>query len=334
MSNRVRLAYVGCGAISPMHTFGIEQSEARIDVVACIDPNESAARVAAEPFGAEVYASLAEGIAAGAFDAVDIMVPHGLTESVSAEAFDAGLHVLLEKPMATTLDACDRIMANAAAADGVFMVAENSQYWPDAVAAQRAISDGRIGDLVTARATFFIPPLADFYGGDAPWRFDDAAATHGIAVDTGSHWIRPLRMWLGEVAEVVGHTARPFSAMAGESLVLALLRFESGVVATLDGLLTAASLGPQPLFRVTGSAGEITVEASGAVTVYDDAHRRGEVIAETGGYLNSYAGEFADFAAVVLDGAAPVAGPEQAIEDLKVAFALYRSAESKTWEQP
>jgi len=330
----VRLAYVGCGAISPMHTFGIEQSGAPIDVVACIDPDEGVARATAEPFGAAVHGSLTEAILAGGFDAVDIMVPHQLTEHVSAEAFDAGLHVLLEKPMATSLEGCERILDRAGSSNGVFMVAENSQYWPDVVAVGDAITSGLIGDVVTARATFFIPPLDDFYGGDAPWRFDEGATTHGIAVDTGSHWIRPLRMWLGEVAEVVGHTARPFESMAGESLALALLRFESGVVATLDGLLTAAALGPQPLFRVTGSIGELTIDASGAVTVYNDEHRRGDVIAETGGYLNSYAGEFADFADAVLNGESPAAGPEQAVEDLKVAFALYRSVKSATWERP
>ena len=46
-----------------------------------------------------------------------------------------------------------------------------------------------VGEVVTARACVFFPPLDDFYGGDAPWRFQQAAAGGGIAVDTGK--IRP-----------------------------------------------------------------------------------------------------------------------------------------------
>ena len=110
-------------------------------------------------------------VAAGGFDAVDIMVPHHLHEPVATEAFAAGLHVLLEKPMAPTLDACDRILAAAAAAGTVFMVAENAQYWPEIVLARELIEAGRIGDVITARACSFVPPLDEFYGGDEPWRF-------------------------------------------------------------------------------------------------------------------------------------------------------------------
>ena len=48
-------------------------------------------------------------------------------------------------------------------------------------------------------------------------------------IDTGSHWLRPLRIWLGEVDEVVAALGYPHPDMQGESLCRALLRFESGV---------------------------------------------------------------------------------------------------------
>src|SRR5438046_1272803 len=80
-----------------------------------------------------------------------------------------------------------------------FMVAENAQYWPEVLTVRDRIRDGAIGNVITARAATFFPPLGDFYGGDQPWRFDRAAAGGGVVIDTGSHWLRPLRMWLGEV---------------------------------------------------------------------------------------------------------------------------------------
>jgi predicted dehydrogenase len=56
-------------------------------------------------------------------------------------------------------------------------------------------------------------------------------------------------------------------------------------------------------------------------------------VGEVGGYVRSYPGEFADFAAAVLDGRPLAAGPEQSLGELRVALALYRSAETKRWEK-
>ena len=67
----------------------------------------------AKETGAEPFGSLDEALAAGTFDAALIMVPHHLHEELAVAALGAGKHVLLEKPMAPTLEACDRILAAA-----------------------------------------------------------------------------------------------------------------------------------------------------------------------------------------------------------------------------
>jgi predicted dehydrogenase len=201
------------------------------------------------------------------------------------------------------------------------------------VTARQLIDDGAIGDVVTARSTIFFQPLEMFYGGERPWRFDKTITGGGIAVDAGSHWIRPLRMWLGEVDEVVAALGYPFGRMEGESLVHALFRFRSGVVANFDALLTDAPLGPDVLFRITGSKGEITIDIGGRVLLYDVEHRKGRQVGETEGYLSSYRGEFLDFAAAVLQGKPLAAAAEYSIGELRAALAMYRSAESGRWEK-
>eukprot|EP01047_Picozoa_sp_COSAG01_P057134 COSAG01_NODE_6570_length_3603_cov_7.710046_2_plen_118_part_00 len=72
-------------------------------------------------------------------DAVDIMLLHNQHEAAAVEAFQAGLHVLLEKPMSISVPSIARVMAAAArAADQVFWVAEQEQYAPAILTAQRA----------------------------------------------------------------------------------------------------------------------------------------------------------------------------------------------------
>lgn len=329
----MRLAMVGAGAISSWHLHGIESCPADIEITAVIDPDSDRAETLATRTAAVPFASLADAAATAEFDAVDIMVPHHLHEQVATEAFAIGKHVLLEKPMAPDLDACKRIQAAADAAGTVFMVGENAQYWPEVVTAADLIDDGAIGDVVTARAAVFFPPLPDFYEGDAPWRLDTARAGGGIAVDTGSHWIRPLRMWLGDIEEVVAVTGRPFPGMEGESLVRALLRFSAGTVASFDALLTSAPLAPEILFRVTGTEGEITIDGAGVTRLYDANDRGGRQVGDTGGYFDSFVGEFDDFAAAVTQGRPPAAPAESSLGELCAAHAMYRSAESKRWEK-
>ena len=147
-TDRLKLAFVGCGAISSMHLLGIREGAAQIEVTAAVDTNLEHAKAVAEQTGAAVYSSLDQALAEGDFGAVDLMLPHHLHEDAAVAAFEAGKHELLEKPMAPTPDACERILAAAARAAGesgcVFMVAENAQYWPEVVTARRLIEDGAI----------------------------------------------------------------------------------------------------------------------------------------------------------------------------------------------
>ena len=138
----------------------------------------------------------------------------------------------------------------------------------------------------------------------------------------------------GEIDEVVAALGRPLAAMDGESLVRALLRFRGGAVGSFDALLTAAPLGPEVFFRVTGSAGEITIDGLGRVVLFNGSNPgKGEVIGRSTGYFESYPAEFADFAAAVLEGKALAAGPQASLGELRVALAMYRSAETGRWEK-
>lgn len=333
MSETVRTAIVGCGAIAHWHLDAIDRAHAPIVVTAAIDPDAANAQRIADRTGATPFPSLGAGLADRDFDAVLIAVPHHLHEPVAIEALRAELHVLLEKPLAPTLDACERILAAARAAGTVFMVAENAQYWPEVLTVRDLIRDGAIGDVITARAATFFPALDDFYGGDQPWRNTVAAAGGGVVIDTGSHWLRPLRVWLGEAVETVAALGHPHPAMEGESLCRALIRFESGVVAAFDAMLTTGAIANQPLFTVTGTNGECTVEGSGWVKLHDGSDWKGTKVGERGSYLQSYEGEWLDFARAIQTGSQPAATADDALGELRLALAMYRSAETRQWEK-
>jgi UDP-N-acetyl-2-amino-2-deoxyglucuronate dehydrogenase len=321
---------IGCGAIARWHLEAIGRAANRTDVTAVIDVRAERADALAAVTGARPFADVEEALRSDVFDAALVMVPHDRHETVATAVLKAGRHLLLEKPMAPTLDACARILAAAEQAGTVFMVAENAQYWPEVVTAKRLVEEGAIGDVITARSWHCAPPMDEFYRGDDPWRLSAGATGGGIAIDTGSHWLRPLRMWLGEIKEVVAVTGRVIEAMEGESLCRSLCRFDSGVVASFDALLSPGPAAPVAPFQLTGTAGEIVVE-HGRVLLYDGTEGRG-VLHGGGNYFMSYEAQIADFEAAILDGAIPAASAEHAVGELRAALAMYRSAQSGRWE--
>ncbi len=335
MADFLNLAFVGCGAISRYHLDGIKAFEDRIRVTAAVDPDlERAERIARET-GARVFPSMAEAVAEGGFEAVDLMLPHDLHEAVAIQAFQAGKHVLLEKPMAPTLDSCNRIMAAAKAAGTVFMVAENAQYWPEILEARRIIESGAIGEVITARAAFCMEFDDYWFKEKSPWRYERSRAGGGIAIDGGSHWIRPLRMWMGEIDAVVAAVDNPLKRMEGESLFRSLIRFESGKIAGFDGMMVDSVLAPDPWWRITGTIGEIVIEGGfgGGVKLFDPDNREGKLMAEPQGYARSFGPCIDDFAKAVITGKSPEAGPEESLGELRTALAMYRSLESGRWEK-
>lgn len=332
---RVRIALVGCGAIARAHWRGIRYHAPLVEVTAVVDADPDRAAAMAERTGAPAFPSLSAALAEGDFDAVDLMLPHDLHEPAAIAAFEAGKHVALEKPMAPTLDACERIMAAAEASGRVFMVAEQSQFWPDAIRIGELLAAGAIGEVIWARA-FFFDPLRRDPADPVPWRFRLARAGGGICIDGGAHWIRPLRMWFGDVAEVLATTHRHVAGMEGESRAHALFRFESGVTATFDALLSEGPGAPTEDFRITGTAGEIVSERGGPgrLLLYDAAHPDGEVVLDSlDGRRDAFGVELDEFSRAVLHRAPLTAGPADSLGELRTALAIYRSARSGGWER-
>lgn len=333
--SKLSIALVGCGNIARAHWSGIRRIATRIQVTACIDSELTRAQDMARQTSSEAFGSLEEGIDRGNFDAVDLMLPHDAHEEACNIAFNAGKHTVLEKPISTDIASAERILEAGRKAGIVLMVAEQAQYWWDVHKARELMDSGAIGKVLTAHATFYDPTRID-PNDPVPWRFLTARAGGGVCMDGGAHWIRPMRIMLGEIQEVVASTGSHIDDRETESFGLSLLRFESGVVATFKAVLTTGSIGPCADFRITGSDGEIVLERGreGRLMVYNHEHPSGYAVMNSyDGKVDSYGEELRDFSKAVLDGQQMAATPEFAMGELRTALAMYRSEKTKTWEK-
>ena len=331
----LKMALVGCGLIARAHWYGIQNHAPHIKVTAAVDTDPEKARDMAAQTGAESFSSLETALEQGDFDAVDLMLPHDVHEPTCMTCFEAGKAVLLEKPISNSLESAERILAAAKEQKATLMVAEQAQYWTDVIKTRELLDDGLIGDVLTARAYFFdrlvVDPLDPI-----PWRYSVQRSGGGISIDGGAHWIRPMRMMLGEIDSVFADTASLIENMEGESLAHAIFRFESGVIASFQALKSDAVTGPIEDFRITGTRGELIIERGrhGRLMAYTSEYPKGRAIMSSAeGKAASYGMELHDFSNHVLKGTKLAADPDYALGELRTALAMYRSVESGTWEK-
>ena len=338
----LKICFVGCGRIArTQHARGMQRECADcMQLTACVDTHLPRAQAMVADFGAPgavAFSDLDDALANGDFDAVDIMVPHHLHEAIATKCFAAKKHVLLEKPMSPTLDACSRILAAAAASGKTFMISEQAQYFPFVLAARELILAGAIGEVHAVRATFKSSPNHDLQVLDGEsnakaWRWIKGQAAGGLVIDGGLHWLRPMRMLAPgtDIEAVCAVTARPLQAMDDESLAFALVRFGSGVLGTFEAAATGAWSPTADFFTVSGSEGELVGKYSGQLLLFNAANPDG---AEQPYRRHHPHGRvLRDFAMAVLNGVPPAASAEDSLGDLRAALAIYRSAASGRWE--
>jgi len=159
MSNILSVGIIGAGGIAQSHMRGIELND-NIRLAAIMDVDAKRVESSAEKFGARAYTSLEALLDDPEVEAVHVCTPHKMhTEHVVAAA-KAGKHVLVEKPMALTVDECDEMIEACDAAGKILMVGQVMRHYPVNLMIKRMIADnqiGEVGHLIRRRYSYFNP---------------------------------------------------------------------------------------------------------------------------------------------------------------------------------
>ena len=198
----VRIAIVGCGAIAQLgHLPGAMASDA-VTVTCLIDQDEERARAMAQQFGIPQVATQIDAAADHAEAAVVALPPH-LHRMAAETLLGGGLHVLMEKPLATSLADCDAMLAAAKAANRVLAVAMMRRFAPSARYLKAAIASGMLGTIRRYEAR---SGAADAWPSVSPFTFDPAQAGGGALISNGCHDLDLLFWLLGPYAHFQFHS--------------------------------------------------------------------------------------------------------------------------------
>lgn len=239
----LRIGLIGGGRMGGFHLETWEQIPGTT-VVALAEPDERRAR---ERIGRRPIAwapSHAELLARDDIDAVAICTPSATHAAIALEAIASGRHVLVEKPIATTLEDGLRMAAAARRAGVKLMVGHVERFNPATGRLADLVRDGHVGDVFRVHATR-VGPL--------PTRIRDA----GVAVDLAIHDLDLMQFVLGEDITVVYADGARFCHPTCEDFITCLLRFgDHGAF----GLLDVNWLTPEPRRELTviGERGMVT----------------------------------------------------------------------------
>lgn len=274
-----RFGLIGLGHWGPNYARLLNGVVRGARLVACADLQQERLRPMARLYpNVELFADHQRLLEAGGLDAVIVATRATDHQRVVEDCLEAGVHVLVEKPLAHTSEACEAMVETAARTNRILMVGHTFLYNHAVQLIKRYIEEVELGSLryLSFRRTGLGPIRQDV---NALW-------------DLAPHDLSMLRYWLG--ADPVEVTARGQSYLRPgiEDVVFLTLRYPSGILAGIQ----VSWLDPIKDRRVT-------IVGDRKMVVYDDVHPTEKVrVYDKGASYVPRGGEFAEFMAAVRDG--------------------------------
>jgi predicted dehydrogenase len=183
----IKTAIFGTGFIGRVHLDALRRLES-IEIAAIADPNIEVARGLGEGFAVPtIAADYREILRDSAIDAVHICTPNALHFSMAREALEAGKHVACEKPLATTAEEAQQLVALAAQKGLRNCVCHNLRYYPMVQQLRRMREAGELGEILSVQGAYSQDWL--LYDTDWNWRIDSrTGGASRCMADVGSHW--------------------------------------------------------------------------------------------------------------------------------------------------
>src|SRR5215213_7652352 len=335
--DRLRIGMIGCGEIAVRTAAAIASSRHARHVMV-MDTQAALAQDLGGRYGVPWTERVDDLLANPEVDAVYIAVPHHLHARLTVQAADAGKHILVEKPIATTLTDAEAMIA-AARANGVWLsVNFHAQVDPLCQAARDLIATGAIGQVVGTRIVFRGDKPASYwtsgYSGRVAtdWRVMKAKAGGGVLIMNAIHDLNTMRFITGlEAVRVFAEYGTYDTPVEVEDFVAVTYRYDNDAIGTIEA--GSAIRGRDPLHdvdRIYGTAGQILLGDtlrvySGAGTGDISARKWHEMPVKPQTAEQQQIAMVDGFAGPLVRGEPPTVSAEDGLVALAIVLAAYQS---------
>ena len=341
------IGVIGTGNISRAHLHAYLEFPEEVQVVALADIEPGKAETARAEFaldGARVYEDATAMLASEHLDLVSIATPPGTHCELSVQALEAGVHVIVEKPMAPSLEECDRMLEAQRRSGKLLSVIAQNRFRDDMAQLKAVLDSGRIGRIAHARIASAWWRGRAYY--DLWWRGTWASEGGGPTLNHAIHHI-DLALWLlgrpQAVAAMMTNAGHDNAEV--EDLSVALLQYERGLAELTSSVVHH---GEQQEIIVQGEHARIgqpwsvaaeTARPNGFPETGGDAELVAELEALAAGQAplehTGHTGQLGDVIAAIREGRAPLVDGEAGKRAIELVTAIYAAAiERRTIDLP
>jgi predicted dehydrogenase len=328
MSDTVRIGIVGAGAVVQVAHLPALRKIKGVEVTAICDSDLPKARAIGQRHGGmDAFDDIEDLLGSGTVDAVAICTPNHMHDVHVQAALSAGVHVLVEKPLAMTTAAAQKVLRMAEKRNQVLMVGMNHRYRPDAQAVRSFVQSGELGEVTSVRGSWHVfKPARAMLG----WRRKLELSGGGAMLDLGLSVI-DLSLWLaGKLtpARVSAVLERPDRKDAVEEAGSAFVVCEEGAAIFLDVTWHHVGEGERFGVGIRGTKGSAGINP---LHVWKEMHGAPVDVTPTGGgsregqFTAAFRAEWAHFLAAIR-GEAKAPDLQEQIVLHRIVDAIYKSA--------
>lgn len=313
----VKLGVLGAGIIAQSFMEAAPDVP-ELEVALICDVVEDTARALAGPLGIAWETDYRAVLEDATIDAVYIALPHHLHAEVAVAAAQAGKHILLEKPMANSLEEADRILAAQKRAGVKLMLGFTHRFHSELQTAKRLIDAGELG-----RVTLALDIMTT--GGRIPgWFWQKRQAGGGVLHVNGAHSFDRLRWLVGsEIVEVFAYAETYDTRKTVEDSTVVAIRFANGAMgSTIHNWVVDFDLPFKCDLDLYGSGGAIRIDTWNALE-FSNAHHAWTQRRERDDMFQK---EISEFVGAILEDREPCVTGEDGRRSLACVQAAYESA--------
>lgn len=228
----LNIAIAGCGKVAHLHAKAIDQIE-NVSLIAAWSRTYGSAVNFAEQYDIGAYHDIPYMVKNNDIDLVIICTPHPFHLEPCIQAAEAGANVLVEKPLAASLDDCDRMIEVCKKNDVKLGVISQRRWFEPVKRVKNAIDEEKIGKPVLGTVNILGWRDREYYESDQ-WRGTWDMEGGGVLVNQAPHQLDILLWFMGEVDEVFGiweNLNHPYIEV--EDTALAIIRFKNGAIGNI-----------------------------------------------------------------------------------------------------
>lgn len=254
----IRFGIIGCGTIAKRHAVLLANGQTPgAELAAVCDVDGDRVRAFAEQHKVPAFTSPEEMVKAAALDVAVVLVPSGLHADIVTKLASAVPALVVEKPMALTLDDADQMIAACDRHRCRLFVVKQNRFNRPIVALRQALEAGRFGKLVmgTVRVRWCRPQS---YYDAAKWR-GTWAYDGGVLSNQASHHIDLLEWMMGPVDSVFAMSSRALARIEAEDTAAAVVRFRSGALGIIEATTATRPKDLEGSLSILGETGSVEV---------------------------------------------------------------------------